>query len=474
MQRRTVTVLMSILCVVISALIALSSWLFMERKKANERLNDLSEDLAKANAHIDTQSMSIEELEGELEKLTNDLTEKMAEIEQLEGEIDILLDADAASDKYQEVLMNRISALRAEVDETKVELEALQLLIQNYKNITTLDFGNQAKKISELLMFLAQENRPKHVISTEITDEDTGEVIRTEREEVDSAFAFYYKDLATGYTLSYNASESMYAASLVKVPYVYFILSTVTEFEENKRNFDSEGNPLYDEVGKPLFKGQHPNLDKKGNIIYSPGEEKYDLSRVWTFDKETMMREGSGKLQEMEDGTKLTYLQLIEYVLLYSDNVAFNQLCQLYGYADYYAFARKLGIKGVSNGLMYLSAEEFGTFLEEVYAFTEENKAYGSVMKQAMIDSNYAVLIPYCVSPTVAAHKYGWDVDAYHDMAIVYDEHPYILVIMTDLDTGGQTVNTYVQKVIRMLHSIHEKFYEGVENEMPDLSLETE
>jgi hypothetical protein len=80
-------------------------------------------------------------------------------------------------------------------------------------------------------------------------------------------------------------------------------------------------------------------------------------------------------------------------------------------------------------------------------------------MKEAMIGSNYPVLIPAGVSPTVAAHKYGWDEDSYHDMGIVYDEHPYILVIMTDLDEGRSKEIVYVRDIVRSLHAIHRNFY---------------
>jgi hypothetical protein len=76
-----------------------------------------------------------------------------------------------------------------------------------------------------------------------------------------------------------------------------------------------------------------------------------------------------------------------------------------------------------------------------------------------MLRSTHNVLIPYSVSPLPCAHKYGWDEASYHDMAIVYDEHPYILVIMTDLDQGGSEVNGYIRDVVRMIHDIHRTFY---------------
>jgi hypothetical protein len=148
---------------------------------------------------------------------------------------------------------------------------------------------------------------------------------------------------------------------------------------------------------------------------------------------------------------------------LYSDNIAFAELRSMFGYTEYYNIARALGVRGYSRGFMQLSADDCGKFMESIYTFTEENEKYGPLMKNAMMKSNYAVLIPYGVSPTPTAHKYGWDEDAYHDMAIVYNAHPYILVIMTDLDQGGNEVNAYIHSIVRSVNTIHKNFYANKE-----------
>ena len=44
-------------------------------------------------------------------------------------------------------------------------------------------------------------------------------------------------------------------------------------------------------------------------------------------------------------------------------------------------------------------------------------------------------------------------------MAIVYDEHPYLLVIMTDMDAGGNEANSYIQKLASLVDGIHGNFY---------------
>jgi len=44
-------------------------------------------------------------------------------------------------------------------------------------------------------------------------------------------------------------------------------------------------------------------------------------------------------------------------------------------------------------------------------------------------------------------------------MAIVLEDHPYILVIMTDLENGGWETNAFIQKVTKLTDDIHNSHY---------------
>jgi len=448
----------------------LAAWLYYEYVSPEEiaavqKAERLEAELAAANstiqaqsAHIEEDAMKIADHLAEISELEREIERHLENIDILNGKITVLLNDSLADDEYQALLLDQINTLNTQIAENKARISELDELIGQYENITTLNFGYQAKKISDLLIKLAEPNRPLRTIETETVDPESAQIIKTVTQKP-TELSFYYQDLETGYTLSYNSDDIMYSASLIKAPYIYSLLKAVSDFEYQKLNFDADGNPLYDENGMPLFEGQHPNLDSEGKLIYAEGEEKYDLSRIWTFDKEKMTEEGSGVIKGYEDGYQLTYLQLIEYTLKYSDNTAFAQLRKMFGYTEYYAEARALGVRGSSYGFMQLSANDCGLFLEALYSFIQNNEKYGSLVREAMIGSNYPYLIPYNVSPTKCAHKYGWDIDSYHDMAIVYNEHPYILVIMTDYDDGGSAVNTYIGSVVRAINSIHKNFY---------------
>lgn len=255
--------------------------------------------------------------------------------------------------------------------------------------------------------------------------------------------AYYYKDLTTGETVTYNADEILYSASLIKAPYVYAILEENDNFEKNKQEFDEDGN-----------------------MIYLEGEEKYNLDEVWTFDPITMMEDGSGEIMDMPSGTQMTWRELIEYSLLYSDNIAFAQLRERFGYTSFYKKVDELDIKGVPKGFMNLSAHDCAIFLEEIYKYFETESENAEMMRDCMTKSKHLEMICANYPERTVAHKYGWDLGAFHDMAIVFDEHPYLLVIMTDYEDGGEEPTEFIGDVVELTKEIHASLHpEAEENE---------
>ena len=249
--------------------------------------------------------------------------------------------------------------------------------------------------------------------------------------------AFGYYDLTSGETITYNADTVYYSASLIKAPYIYSVLLELSEFEKNARR------------------------DEEGKIIYGEGEEKYDLEEVWIFDPETMMEAGSGEIKAMPKGTEMTWKELFSYVLLYSDNVALNQIMERFGFSTFYRLVGQLGIQGTSSDFMDLSANDCLKFMKEIYHFFETGDPWAAFMKEHMMKSKHDVMICASFPAGTVPHKYGWDTDSYHDMAVIYDEHPYLLVIMTDLHDGTDTDNAFVHSVVELTKQIHAKRYGG-------------
>ena len=111
-------------------------------------------------------------------------------------------------------------------------------------------------------------------------------------------------------------------------------------------------------------------------------------------------------------------------------------------------------------GASTMTVRGAGRLFKEIYKFIEEDEAYGQILRQSMATANHTVIIPYGVSPTKTLHKYGWDEDSYHDVAIVlYDDKPYVLAIFSDLDNGGNDVNLYLREIVKMINKLHKGFY---------------
>ncbi len=243
--------------------------------------------------------------------------------------------------------------------------------------------------------------------------------------------AYAYYDLTTGDTVTYNADSVWYSASLIKAPYIYSVLLEISEFEKTKTR------------------------DEEGKITYLPGEEKYNLDEIWTYDAATMLEAGSGEIRNLPDGTQMTWRELFAYVLLHSDNVAWNQIMDRFGFTTFYKLVGELGIQGTASDFMDLTANDCLKFLKKIHEFFESDSPYGAFMKENMSKSRHRELIGALYPDGVAAHKYGLDIDSFHDMAVICEDNPYLLVVMTDLHDGTEQDTAFINSVVRLTQKLH-------------------
>lgn len=429
-------------------------------RQQSAELSEKKQLLTEYQQIIEEQQTLIAENQTRMDELTEQTNAFRQEIESLTEMIEKLSDEKLAESEILAQYKSQLEKLQNQLSEKEAELSNNLTLLENYQKLVENNYSYQSDKITALFEIMEQDVPLKAKEDTEPVETEEEQAAEERTQEMEkAALAYYYYDLSTGYTIAYNEKEVMYSASLIKAPYIYCILEEIAEFEENKRQFSANNEKLYDEEGNPLFEGEHPNLDKDGNIIYLPGEEKYDLSRQWTYDADAMFKEGSGEIQFMENGTVMTYRELVEYALLYSDNVAFAELRKLYGMDSFNQKVRELGIEGTAYGFMQLTAEDCGKFMTEIYHFFETRSEYALLMRDCMTRSKHTVMIVSALYGKTVAHKYGWDIGAYHDMAVVLDEHPYVLVIMTDLENGGQDANAFIQKIAKLTDEIHNSHY---------------
>jgi len=228
-----------------------------------------------------------------------------------------------------------------------------------------------------------------------------------------------YQDLNVGYSYGYNTDQVYYAASSVKV---------VTAFY------------LYTEAAKG-------NINLDSTIKYT-SKDRWSASKA---------------MQNIKYGTNVKLRDLAKYAVTVSDNSAYQMLVKYLGKSKIKKFFTDLGAKklfvggdnfgsiNVSDGLIYWKA---------IYDFINEDNEYARELKSYVMtaDQNSLSLNEYAVQ---AAHKYGEYSPYYHDLGIMYSEHPYIVVILTR--EYGKTMLTKVNDISKHVYELHLKYYENRE-----------
>ena len=395
----------------------------------------------KYNELKEQSNLEIAELQGanaESEGKLIALTEELSSLEDEYAKIALQLEEiESTSGSYK--------SLRDQLTEKKAEIEGLKKTIKELSDVYYIDISAQAQIVNQLSALL-ESGAPDRKVVTKITNEDGSVTEKTEN--VYPNVSLYYLDLTNGYTYSYNCDNVFESADCMYAPYA---LSLIKKASVEVRNLQ----PQLDRLNEGLPSGTKP---------YSLTNLPAGYSRVYNFDKiftytSADRDNGSGVIKDAEDGAKYSYKQLIEYMLKYSDTVAFNQLNIEYGMNDFWSLAATLNTDVLQKKLTRLTAEDATKVMKAIYEYIDSDDVYSDFLYKSMTDSAHATMISYAVSGKKVAHKYGWGDEAYHDMAIVYDEHPYVVVFMSDLDQGGTKVDEYVRSLIKLVDSMHKNFY---------------
>lgn len=209
-------------------------------------------------------------------------------------------------------------------------------------------------------------------------------------------FSVYIRDLTSGQVYTYAAEKEYYPASLLKIPFALWLCRLA---EAGTLDLSGELCNLYmgqlsdttlaayNDVGAvPVWTAMHAMIADSDNLAMRM------LAAVWPATQDTGFQ---------------TFLGELGYHLPDSCSITMED-----------------GIAGV------MSVADAGRTMEALYDYFETGTDTAQKLRQCFLDAGHTALyIPDGVS---AAKKYGsWDY-AFHDLAIVYADHPYILCCMTD------------------------------------------
>lgn len=235
--------------------------------------------------------------------------------------------------------------------------------------------------------------------------------------ESDRYFSFLYKDIYTGFTVSYNADAPIFTASSIKAPAMIYLYEMAS-------------------LGK---------VDLSEQLVYD--------GRFYSG--------GSGLLKDKEKGTSYDIDTLISYAILASDNIAYAMLMNKYGRENVHNFWISHGTKNIFTYDTIWGetcANDASIYMTELYNFYKTNDTYGAKLMDYFKKAEWKILTnKEGVHNT--ANKGGWSNEYFHDIGIVFEENPYILVVMSKSGNDYSDYTYLFNKASILAGELHENYW---------------
>lgn len=241
--------------------------------------------------------------------------------------------------------------------------------------------------------------------------------------ESNNYFSFIYKDIYTGFTVAYNEEAPIFTASSIKAPAMIYIYEKASQGE----------------------------IDLNEELIYDG----------------SFYSDGSGVLKNKEFNTSYTVDTLINYTIHDSDNIAYAMLVNRFGRENIYNFWKE---KGCKNIFMYdtiwgtASANDAAIYMEELYNFYINNNEYGNKLMEYFKNAEWKQITDKDGKYNTA-NKGGWADSAFHDIAIVFEENPYILAIYSNSGNNYSEYKYLFNKTSTLVGNLHNNYWKYKVNE---------
>lgn len=226
-------------------------------------------------------------------------------------------------------------------------------------------------------------------------------------------FAFKYKDLYTGFSLSYNSSQPIFAASTIKAPEAIYI---------------------YEQAEKG-------NVNLKDTLTYTSG----------------YYSDGTGILKNTPFNVNYTIRDLVGYSVIHSDNAAHLMLNNKYKSENIYNYWKEKGTTTIySSGGPWgdLTANDGTIYMEELYNYYLTNTENSKELLNYFKKSWKVISAPNNIT---IASKSGWSNNSLHDVALIFDDNPYTLVILSN--RGYTEYQDFFNKMSNLTYEFHRQYW---------------
>lgn len=226
--------------------------------------------------------------------------------------------------------------------------------------------------------------------------------------EYEGEYSIYYEDLESGDAFGINHNSIMTAASLNKVPIIFYLYSLA-----DKREIDLE--------------------------------EKITLLEADIQDY------GTGKLRYEKPGGVYTLKKLAELSFKHSDNTAAHLLTIRLGEDKIQQYVDSLGLGSTSIAFNETSPKDFGNLMSMFYRNELFSEALRNELIDYMSDTEFENRIPKYLEGAKVYHKIGDADNMVHDGGIITSDEksPFVLVIMTSGITDEEKTHDSIGKIAK-------------------------
>lgn len=229
-----------------------------------------------------------------------------------------------------------------------------------------------------------------------------------------SSFVLY--DIKTGATICYNENRYYPIASTVKAP---FVLNCLQQVENGE--FSMEDTMEY--------------------------TKEYKVS-------------GDGVIKKTDLGKLYTLKELMEHAIRVSDDIGYLMLQGYFGFEEYNSFLKGLGNKVTIDGVVKwgkTSAMDSMRNWLQIYKYIHSGSEYATFFGDLLKNTNKSFIRNVLGEEYLIYNKMGWVKNqCCHDQAIVMDESPYLMVIMT-LGNVGKENQEFMETLVEILDGVHEE-----------------
>lgn len=270
---------------------------------------------------------------------------------------------------------------------------------------------------------LRKDSFNKNEISVYHTDFEISDELYSEIMSIINQYgtecSFYMVNLEDNATFGYNSDCYIATASTVKFPFAYYCYR---EIEKDNYSFDD-------------------------SLLYKSG----------------YYSGGTGVLKDSGSGRYYSVETLLNYMIHYSDNIAFYMLQDYFGYEGYNEMLSSDGFETYINQTTKwgkISSHALGYYWTQVYSYKDECTE-GAVLWDTLVNacSNF-LLWPFSeigCEDYVIAHKSGWASPGYHDSGIVLSEHPFVIVVMTNSE-GELRDSSFFYNIVIAINKLHDEY----------------